>query len=213
MKIFRLLFAVFLIPWALVAQNPIAVAPNLNVIPNNYGLGAYTDVGNSIPRPIIGLDTTNRVQIDVAGVGTTMGGNLLVSGTTTSTGNSVFTGNVLIGGTLGVTGTTTATGLGLTTLFKGATTVPIFKTGTPVVAGNGTIVANSMDSAGKVLSTVTAGATITVTFSSAFTRAPACFASNETTANLALAASTTTVLTITGVTVTGDSLSYGCLGF
>lgn len=87
------------------------------------------------------------------------------------------------------------------------------RSGTPVVTGNGTLVANSINTAGKVLSTVTAAATITVTFSSAWTRAPSCVSNNETTANLTRSSATPTVLTIAGVTVTGDSISYVCLGF
>lgn len=85
--------------------------------------------------------------------------------------------------------------------------------GTPTVTGDGTIVTGSQDSMGKVTSTVTAAATITVTFATAFTLAPACVSNNGTTANLTKSSSTTTVLTITGTTVSGDSISYICLGF
>lgn len=85
-------------------------------------------------------------------------------------------------------------------------------TSAPSIAGNGTLVANSTDVQGKVLSTVTAGATITLTFGTPFAVAPSCSGSNETTANLMRFTSTTTTLTITGVTVTGDSISYSCIG-
>lgn len=82
----------------------------------------------------------------------------------------------------------------------------------PVVTGNGTIVAKSVDTCGKVTSTITGAGTITITFSGAWPNAPACCAMNETTANPIKASSTTTVLTITGTFVTGDVISYLVLG-
>lgn len=88
----------------------------------------------------------------------------------------------------------------------------IYSAGTPAASG-GTLDAASRNSAGRVTTATTGVSTITVTFSVAFQHAPACTASNETTANLARAAATTTVLTITGTTATGDVLSYICLGY
>lgn len=358
----------------LFAQTP-PVSPGTPILLNNYGLGAYTDTGNSIARSIIGLDTSNTVRIDYSGVGArfggavTLDGALSIGGSTSVTGLTAFSGGTTIGAAIngyavaatgnirilateprlvfsaageaangkiwdwdltaatlalrtrndaessglsaisilrsgtsltsttfnigdgaGVGGTfvfsnggegatlsfTTADTVSLTSaaatsgfiirnaangsLFLGtndlnrlvliadgsgfnpitdnvtslgtgskryvngyiqsviAATVSsasgaIIQTGTPVAGGNGTLVASSTDTAGKVLSTTTGAATITVTFAAAFAHAPACTTSNETTANLARASSSTTVLTISGVTVTGDSLSYSCLGF
>lgn len=91
--------------------------------------------------------------------------------------------------------------------------VVIYSSGTPSIAGNGTLNADSKDSAGKVTTTGTGASTIVLTFANAFTRAPACSVNNETTANLARASSSTTQLTIGATIVTGDSLSYTCLGY
>lgn len=88
-----------------------------------------------------------------------------------------------------------------------------YKSGTPGIAGNATLNTGSKDSAGKITSTGTGASTAVLTFSSAFTRAPACFVMNETTANLVRATSTTTTLTINATVVTGDSLSYICIGY
>lgn len=88
-----------------------------------------------------------------------------------------------------------------------------FNSGTPSVGGNGTIVTNSTDSAGKVTSTTTGVATITVTFAGTFINGTSCTANNNTTANIVRSSSTTTILTIVGTTVTGDVISYQCLGY
>jgi hypothetical protein len=77
----------------------------------------------------------------------------------------------------------------------------------------GTLATGSSDLAGKITSGVTATYTGVLTFGTAWVRAPACFVQNETTANIAQATSTTTTLTVVGVTVTGDVLSYHCFGY
>jgi hypothetical protein len=74
-----------------------------------------------------------------------------------------------------------------------------------------TIVGNN--TAGKVTVGATAGTQCRITFSSAWTNAPACVVTNETTANLARAASTTTVVDLTGTFNGADVLSYQCLGY
>lgn len=89
----------------------------------------------------------------------------------------------------------------------------VYSGGAPSISGDGTLNTGSKDSAGKVTSTTTGAASIVVTFSTAFQNAPACYTTNETTANLARAISTTTTVTIVGTTVTGDVLSYGCIGY
>lgn len=95
--------------------------------------------------------------------------------------------------------------------FSGAT---FYKPGTPAIAGNGTLDTGSDDSAGKVTSTATGATTVVLTFSTgAFTRAPSCQLTNETTANLLRGISTTTTVTFAGTVVNGDKMSYTCLGY
>lgn len=88
-----------------------------------------------------------------------------------------------------------------------------YSAGTPSIAGNATLNTGSKDSAGKITSTGTGASTAVITFSITFTRAPSCFVTNETTSNLARPSSSTTTLTINATVVTGDSLSYICLGY
>lgn len=83
----------------------------------------------------------------------------------------------------------------------------------PSIAGNATLNTGSADSAGKVTATGTGASTAVITFGTAFARAPACYATNETTAVLARAVSTTSTLSIAGALVSGDVVSYGCLGY
>jgi hypothetical protein len=91
--------------------------------------------------------------------------------------------------------------------------IGVYQSGTPSIAGNATLNTGSKDSAGKITSTGTGSSTAVLTFATAFTRAPACFVTNETTSNLVRPISTTTTLTINATVVTGDSLSYICLGY
>ena len=88
-----------------------------------------------------------------------------------------------------------------------------YSAGTPSIAGNGTLNSGSKDSAGKVTTTATGASTIVLTFSITFARAPACIATNETTANLVRPVSTTTTLTINATIVSGDSISYVCSSY
>lgn len=78
---------------------------------------------------------------------------------------------------------------------------------------SGSLVTGSTDVAGKVNSATTGAFTGTITFGKVWARAPACTVTNETTANLARAASTTTAVAIIGVTVSGDVLAYHCFGY
>lgn len=89
----------------------------------------------------------------------------------------------------------------------------LYSSGTPGIAGNGTLNTNSKDSAGKVTTNATGASTIVLTFANAFTRAPACSSTNETTANLIRAICTTTTLTLNGTIVSGDVISYSALGY
>jgi hypothetical protein len=70
------------------------------------------------------------------------------------------------------------------------------------------------DSAGKVTVGATNGTSCTVTFGTAYTNAPACWANDETTAMLTKAITTTTTLILSATLFTaGDVVSYGCVGF
>ena len=84
----------------------------------------------------------------------------------------------------------------------------------PAVAGScgsgPTIVGT--DVAGKVTTGTGSPTSCTVTFATTWTNAPACMVTNETTANLARAVSTTTTVVLSGTFVAGDVLSYICLG-
>lgn len=77
----------------------------------------------------------------------------------------------------------------------------------------GTLATGASDMAGKVTS-VTGAYVGVITFGTAYTRAPACHGSNETTiVNLVGAVSTTTTLTLTTTSVGSDVLSYVCIGY
>lgn len=95
----------------------------------------------------------------------------------------------------------------------GSNNAAIYSDGTPSIAGNGTLNTGSKDSAGKITSTGTGASTVVLTFANTFTRAPSCFVTNETTANLVRPVSTTTTLTLNATVVTNDVLSYQCLGY
>lgn len=117
---------------------------------------------------------------------------------TTKWALNVAAGNTNLGGTLSV---------------SGAVNGVVLKGGTPGIAGNGTLNTGSKDFAGKVTATGTGASTIVLTFSTAFSNAPACMITNETTANLVRPISTTTTLTVSATIVSGDSLSYICAGY
>jgi hypothetical protein len=85
---------------------------------------------------------------------------------------------------------------------------------TPAVAGScgtsPTIVGT--DVAGKVTTGTGSPTSCTLTFATAWTNAPACMVTNETSANLARAVSTTTTVILSGTLVAGDVLAYICFG-
>lgn len=68
------------------------------------------------------------------------------------------------------------------------------------------------DNAFKVTVGATSGTSCTVTFATAFVNAPSCTVSNETTAALARATSTTTTAILAGSFTAGDVLAGACLG-
>lgn len=91
----------------------------------------------------------------------------------------------------------------------------ILRSGAPTVGGScgtGPTIVGS-NAFGKVTTGTGAPTSCTVTFSSAWTNAPACNVANETTANLARATSTTTTVILAGTFVAGDVLAYQCGGY
>jgi len=85
---------------------------------------------------------------------------------------------------------------------------------TPAVAGScgSSPAIVGTDVAGKVTTGTGSPTSCTITFASAWTNAPACMVTNETTASLARAVSTTTTVTLSGTLVAGDVLAYICFG-
>lgn len=174
--------------------------------------GAATDFQYSVPVGIQANGGTPQRTLHV-------GGNTRIE--SAANGIEILPGSVTT--TIGVTGNTTtvdASGIAswkaagmLATSFSTSGGIVMLKTGTPSAAGNGTLNTNSLDSAGKVTFNATGASTITLTFSSAFTRAPSCATNNETTSNLMRAISTTTTVQLSGVTSSGDVASYHCIGY
>lgn len=83
----------------------------------------------------------------------------------------------------------------------------------PGISGcTATIDADATDAAGKVTSGTSGACSATLTFATAYSKAPACVVTNETTANLIRATSTVTTVVLAGVTVSADVLSYVCVG-
>lgn len=102
---------------------------------------------------------------------------------------SAFTGRYTTSGTAPAVSNTSANSCGTTAA---------------TIAGN--------DNAFKVTVGATAGTSCTVTFNAAWSNAPSCSVSNETTANLSRATSTTTTVILAGTFVAGDVLAGACLG-
>ena len=70
------------------------------------------------------------------------------------------------------------------------------------------------DSAGKVTIGATSGTSCTITFGTAYTNAPACWANDETTQMVTKAITTTTTLIVSSTLFTaGDVVSFGCTGY
>lgn len=86
--------------------------------------------------------------------------------------------------------------------------------GLPTCSGGGCVMAAASTNTAMNFTTTTTGAVdITVTFSTAWSNAPSCFANNDTTGNL-LRVTTVVVgsIHVQGVTVAGDTLRVGCFG-
>ena len=76
-----------------------------------------------------------------------------------------------------------------------------------------TIDTNASDTAGRLVVGTGAGTTTgVITFGTTFANIPACHATDETTANLMQAVATATTLTINGVMVASDKLTWICVG-
>lgn len=179
------------------------------------GLGVNSASGFNGDLVNFGANGVSQFKINPAAALITVGGLDMTSGGSINLANVGYLGFVgrskVKSPSDGKINLTDIAGTGFINLQMAA--VPIYSFGAPAISGNGTLNTGSKDSAGKVTSTATGAASIVVTFSAAFTRAPACVCTNETTANLSRATSTTTQVTVSGTTVTGDVLSYTCLGY
>jgi len=70
------------------------------------------------------------------------------------------------------------------------------------------------DSAGKITVGVTSGTSCTITFGTAYSNAPSCWATDESTLMGVKAISTTTTVIISATAFTaGDVVAYGCVGY
>lgn len=132
-------------------------------------------------------------------------GGVANSGSTNGPGGDInlFAGAAGAGaGTAGAAGKLSVKGQPVWSNVTGTTTASV-----------GTLATGSTDIAGKITSATTGAFSTVVTFARTWSRAPACFVNNETTANIANATSTTAQVTLAGVTVSGDVLSYVCMGY
>lgn len=84
---------------------------------------------------------------------------------------------------------------------------------TPLVTSCGTSpTITGVDMVGKVTVGTVPGASCTLTFASTWTNAPSCMVTNEATANLTRASSTSSQVVFSGTLLGGDVLAYICLG-
>lgn len=165
--------------------------------------------------PLTVTSTTNVPNLNASSLsGATFAAPGAIGGTTpgiaaftTITGTSFqgLVGNVIPA--LGTFTTVTATGH-----IHTSTTAPAVSNTTANSCGTSAATIAGTDVAGKVTVGATAGTSCTVTFTTAWTNAPSCHVTNETTANLARATSTTGTVILAGTFVAGDVLAYSCLG-
>lgn len=128
-----------------------------------------------------------------------------------ASGQRVHSGFFGTGITVGVQATSSAT---FTPTGIGFRSNAMLSDGTPTCSGGGCVVtANSVNSVGSVTTTTTGSADITITFSAVFQHAPVCLGDNATTGNL-LRATQELVgsFHLQGITASGDTLGYICLG-
>src|SRR6185295_316070 len=97
--------------------------------------------------------------------------------------------------------------------FLGNGTAPVVSNTSAASCGTTAATLVGTDVAGKVTTGTVGGTSCTVTFNVAWTNAPSCMVTNETTANLVRATSTTTTVILAGTFVAGDVLAYQCLGY
>lgn len=170
------------------------------------GSGSGSAAWVHINPTINGTSSGKATALAVASKTNTLTGgtiNLVDLGTTTT---DYFTGytqkfNVL------TDGTTTLAGH-----LQSSTTAPAVSNTTANSCGTTAATIVGTDVSGKITVGATAGTSCTVTFTTAWTNAPACTVTNETTANLLRATSTTTTVILAGTMVAGDVLAYICLG-
>lgn len=143
---------------------------------------------------VCGVTGTNGDTPDLT-ISTPTGGTMTVAPSTLT----IPSGTSLVGGT--VTSRYVSNG---TTPGVSDTSANSCGSGTQTIVGN--------DNAGKVTVIGSVGTSCTVTFATAFANAPSCSVTNETTANLSRATSTTTTVILAGTFLENDVLAYGCLG-
>ncbi len=164
-----------------------------------------------------------------AGVGSW--GTPAVSGVTSITGTgsqviaSAATGAVTLSLPQSIATTSTPTFGGLTVTSGGSSTVIagasiktgsdiVLNFGTPTCAGSGcSFSAGSQNSAFRFAVTTTGSASVVVTFGTAFSRIPVCMAVDESIGQIMVAIPTTANVTITGPTISGDTIGAMCVGF
>jgi len=96
----------------------------------------------------------------------------------------------------------------------GGGTVPTVANTSANSCGTSAASITGSDSAGKITVGATSGTSCTITFGTAFTNAPSCWATDESTLMGTKAISTTTTLIVSATAFTaGDVIAYGCVGY
>lgn len=132
-----------------------------------------------------------------------------------TTGKALQNSVVLIGDTGAITGVLSLVASGDLTARHSlaAGTAPTVANTSANSCGTTAATIAGKDEAFKITVGETSGTSCTVTFGTAFANAPACSVSNETTANLARATSTTTTVIVAGVFVAGDVIAGVCRAY
>jgi len=165
------------------------------------------------------ISQTLQAANGITGTNTTGGNFILASGKGTGSGavsSLIFqtptaTGSGTTAQALATRASISQTGLSATH-FIGIGTAPTVADTTAASCGTTAATIAGTDTAGKVTVGATSGTSCTVTFGTAWANAPSCTVSNETTANLSRATSTTTTVILAGTFVGADVLAYQCLG-
>jgi hypothetical protein len=194
--------------------------PTCTTLTSSYTTGLATLVSPSFTTPSLGVATATSIN-----------GNTFTTGTYTLTGVAgkilTFNKSLTLEGTDSTTMTfpstnatiartdaaQTFTGNQTITHLIGGGTAPTVADTTAASCGTTAATITGKDAAGKVTVGTVSGTSCTVTFGTAWTNAPSCTVTNETTANLTRATSTTTTVILAGTFVGGDVLAYHCIGY